>query len=453
MSQESDVAFGSLLPDMRKGPPGPVSRELVQRLRSVESRNITYAGEHWPVFWARARGANVEDADGNVYVDLTGAFGVALLGHGHPGVLAAVQGQSERLVHGMGDVHPPTVKVSFLERLTALAPWPQARAILASSGAEAVEAALKTAQMATGKPGIIAFEGGYHGLTLGALSTTARAHFRRPFFERLYPGVALCPFPDLLRDADAGEGPLRAVERALTDGGPNGDAIGCIIVEPVQGRAGARVAPHGFMSRLSRLAKDAGVLIIADEVLTGMGRCGAYLASERVGLRPDIVCLGKALGGGLPLSVCMAPASVMDAWPESSGEAIHTSTFLGHPLACVAGEAVLDALENEVVPERAALLGGRLMVALREALGAEPGVVDVRGLGLLVGIEFAEGPDRTPSVGRAVRVAEAALVRGLLVLPAGEEGHVIELTPSVDLTEPQMTFAVEALRDAVRDTA
>lgn len=453
MSQESDVAFGALLPDMRSGPPGPVSRELVQRLRSVESRNVTYSGERWPIFWERALGANVEDADGNVYVDLTGAFGVALLGHGHPGVMAAVQRQSERLVHGMGDVHPPTVKVSFLERLVALAPWPEARAILASSGAEAVEAALKTAQLATGKPGIIAFEGGYHGLTLGALSTTSRAHFRRPFFERLYPGVAICPFPDVLRDDDAVEASLRSVERALTDGGPNGDAIGAVIVEPVQGRAGARVAPHGFMPRLSRLAKAAGVMLIADEVLTGMGRCGAYFASERVGLRPDILCLGKALGGGLPLSVCMAPASVMDAWPESGGEAIHTSTFLGHPLACAAGEAVLDALESETVPERAALLGGRLVVALREALGAEPGVVDVRGLGLLVGIEFAGGPDRTPSVRRAVRVAEAALVRGLLVLPAGDQGHVIELTPSVELTEPQMDFAVEALRDAVRDTA
>jgi len=448
-----DIAFGSLLPVMRKGSPGPRSRELVQRLRSVESRNVTYAGDHWPVFWEKARGANVEDADGNVYIDLTGAFGVALLGHGHPGVMAAIRDQSERLVHGMGDVHPPTAKVAFLERLVALAPWPEARAILASSGAEAVEAALKTAHLATGKPGIIAFEGGYHGLTLGALSATSRPHFRRPFFERLYHGVAICPFPDLLRQSDAVEASLRSVERALADGGPNGDRIGAIIVEPVQGRAGARVAPHGFMPRLSRLAKDAGVMLIADEVLTGMGRCGAHFASERVELRPDIICVGKALGGGLPLSACLAPASVMDAWPESDGEAIHTSTFLGHPLACAAGEAVLDALEGEAVPERVSLLGGRLVVALREALGAEPGVAEVRGLGLLIGVEFADGPGRAPSVGRAVRVAEAALARGLLVLPAGDQGHILELTPSVELTEPQMTFAVEALRDAVRDTA
>jgi 4-aminobutyrate aminotransferase-like enzyme len=413
---------------------------------------VTFGDDGWPVFWERARGANVEDVDGNVYVDLTGAFGVALLGHAHPGVMAAVQEQSERLVHGMGDVHPPRTKVAFLEKLTAVAPWPEARALLATSGAEAVEAALKSAQLATGKPGVVAFEGGYHGLTLGALSTTSRPHFRRPFFERLYPGVAVCPFPDFLRDPDAAQTSLDAVERALARGGPNGDAVGAIIVEPVQGRAGARVAPHGYMARLSTLAKEAGVVLIADEIFTGMGRCGAYFASQRVGLRPDVICVGKALGGGLPLSACLAPPSVMDAWPPSDGEAIHTSTFLGHPLACAAGAAMLDALEAEAVPERVALLGGRLMVALREALAKEPGVADIRGLGLLLGVEFAAGPDGTPTAGRAVRVAHAALAEGLLVLPAGDQGHVLELTPPVDLTDEQLRFAVESLADVVRRT-
>ena len=453
MTQLPDARFGSLLPDMRKGAPGPGSRALLKRLRAVESRNVTYGGANWPVFWERARGANVEDVDGNVYVDLTGAFGVALLGHSHPGVMAAIRQQSEHLVHGMGDVHPPRAKVAFLEKLTRVAPWPEARAFLGTSGAEAVETALKTAQLATGKPGVVAFEGGYHGLTLGALSTTSRPHFRRPFFERLYPGVAVCPFPDLLRDADAAAASLAAVERAIVDGGPNGDAVGAIIIEPVQGRAGARVAPHGFMAHLSAMSRDAGVVLIADEILTGMGRCGAYFASERVGLRPDVICVGKALGGGLPLSACLAPPSVMDAWPESDGEAIHTSTFLGHPLACAAGAAVLDALENEAVPQRVGLLGGRLMVALRGALAGGLGVADIRGLGLLIGIEFAAGRNRSPSVGRAVRVAEAALQRGLLVLPAGDQGHVLELTPSVDMTETQMRFAVDSLVEAVRETA
>lgn len=210
MRQQPDARFGSLLPDVGKGPPGPASRALLKRLRAVESRNVTYGGDHWPIFWERAGGANVEDVDGNVYVDLTGAFGVALLGHCHPGVMAAVRRQGEHLVHGMGDVHPPRAKVSFLEKLAQAAPWPEARAFLATSGAEAVETALKTAQLATGKPGVVAFEGGYHGLTLGALSTTSRPHFRRPFFERLYPGVAICPFPDLFRDAAAAAASLAA---------------------------------------------------------------------------------------------------------------------------------------------------------------------------------------------------------------------------------------------------
>jgi 4-aminobutyrate aminotransferase-like enzyme len=418
----------------------------------VESRNVTYASDRWPIFWERAKGSNVEDVDGNVYVDLTGAFGVALLGHGHPGVMAAVHEQGEDLVHGMGDVHPSPGKVSFLEALAAITPWPEARTVLATSGAEAVEAALKTAHLATGKPGVIAFEGGYHGLTLGALSATSRPHFRRPFFERLYPGVAICPFPDLLRDGDAVGKALATVERALTSGGPNGDPVGAMIIEPVQGRAGARVAPHGFMPALSRLAREAGVLLIADEILTGMGRCGAYFASERVGLRPDIICVGKALGGGLPLSACLAPPAIMDAWPASTGEAIHTSTFLGHPLACAAGEAVLQALHTEAVLQRADVLGGRLVVDLRESLAGETGVADVRGLGLLIGVEFASGPSRTPSVGRAARVAEAALERGLLLLPAGDHGHVLELTPPVDLTEAQIRFSVDAIAQAVRQT-
>ena len=179
-----------------------------------------------------------------------------------------------------------------------------------------------------------------------------------------------------------------------------------------------------------------------------MGRCGTVLASERVGLEPDLICLGKALGGGLPLSACLARREVMDAWPESAGEAIHTSTFLGHPLACAAGVAVLEALEMEGTAERARLMGGRMVLALREALEGRPGVADVRGLGLMIGIELADGELR-PLTGAGVRAAEAALARGVLLLPAGEHGHVLELTPSVELTDEQMAFAVPAVVEAV----
>jgi 4-aminobutyrate aminotransferase-like enzyme len=375
----------------------------------------------------------------------------------------------------MGDVHPSGIRVRLLERLCALSPWPSARAVLASTGSEAVEIALKTAQLATGKPGILAFTSGYHGLTMGSLAATAREDFRRPFARRVYPGVAFAPFP-VARGGPDGPNALEVdrrtcdktlglVREALRLGAPNGDPIGAVLVEPVQGRAGARMAPRDFMAGLSDIARDAGVLVIADEVLTGMGRCGAVLASERVGLEPDLVCVGKALGGGLPISACIGAADVMDAWPRSDGEALHTSTFLGHPLACAAALAALERLDSERVLERADATGKRLLDGISERLSTTRGVGDVRGLGLLLGIELGDG--RAPGMGMqrsrtsarsnakssadgaGARVALGALRRGVIVLPAGDFGQVVELTPAVTLTDEQIEYAVDALASAV----
>ena len=427
----------------------------MERLARVESRNVTWRGERFPVFWEAARGANVRDVDGNVYLDLTGAFGVALVGHAHPAVTRAVEAQAERLLHGMGDVHPPALKVELLERLAALTPWPATRGVLASTGSEAVEIALKTAHLHTGRPGVLAFQGGYHGLTLGALAATARPYFRRPFQPRLFEGVAFAPFPDP-RDGDAAaRRALDEVESVLAHGAPGGHAIGAVIVEPVQGRAGVRVPPPGFMAGVSARAQAAGALVIADEVFTGVGRTGRFLASEAVGLAPDLICLGKALAGGLPLSACLGARPVMDAWPDSPGEALHTSTFLGHPLACAAALAVLDLVEGGLAG-RAAALGERLGGALRTALRGAAGVGEVRGIGLLLGIELVRGAEAGEGTGRvpwaegAVRVAEAALAEGLLVLPAGEEGHVVEMAPPACLTHVQVDAAVEILARVVR---
>ncbi len=444
------MTFGSRLPDLRIPPPGPASRALADRLRAVESRNVTHLADDWPIFWESAAGANVRDADGNVYVDLCAGFGVALLGHSHPAVSAAIAEQALRLTHGMGDVHPPSIRVELLERLRDLSPWPDARAVLASTGSEAVEIALKTAQLATGHPGVLAFEGGYHGLTMGSLATTARSTFRRPFVRRLYRGVAFAPYPLAgPRGATSMTLALEFVRRALRDGAPNGDPIGAVIVEPVQGRAGARVAPAGFMAEVSALAAEAGALIIADEILTGMGRCGAMLASTRVGLKPDLVCVGKALGAGLPLSACVGRRAVMDAWPESDGEAVHTSTFLGHPLACAAALAALDRYGPESVLTRAEALGESLRTRLATRLSGVPGVGEVRGLGLLLGIELVSGDRSALPAGAAARVAVAALREGVIVLPAGDVGQVVELTPSVALTDEQADYAVEALVKAI----
>ena len=399
-------------------------------------------GERFPVFWDAARGANVRDVDGNEYLDLSAAFGVALAGHAHPRITERVAAQAAVLMHGMGDVHPPALKLELLERLTALAPWPDAQAVLATSGSEAVEIALKTALLATGRAGVLAFSGGYHGLTAGALAATDRELFRRPFERRLYGGVTRVRLPTERDKPAVAEAALEQVERALARR-PGGDPVGAVVVEPIQGRAGVRVPPPGFLAAVAEKARAAGALLVCDEVLTGFGRTGKLFAHEHHGVVPDLLCVGKAFGGGMPISACLAPGRFMDAWPPSEGEAIHTSTFLGHPVACVAALAFLDVLADERLVERAHALGELLRAGLASGLQRVDEIVEVRGRGLLIGVELAAS-------GSAVALAERALRAGLIVLPAGDRGEVLQLTPPAVLTEAQVDHAVDALVERIR---
>ena len=307
------------LPELRTRVPGPRSRELAARLARVESRNVTCLTPE-PIFWERARGANVWDVDGNRYVDLGAAFGVANVGHAHPRVVSAVAGQAAALLHGMGDVHPSAVKVELLEALAGRFPGGgAARAVLGSSGSDAVEVALKTAALATGRSGVVAFEGAYHGLALGALDATYRETFRAPFLARLAGATAFARYGDA-EDVRRAAAACRA-------------PVGAVLVEPVQGRGGERVPPPGFLAALRRLCDAQGWLLIADEVYTGFGRTGAWFACEHETVRPDLLCVGKGLASGMPISACIGRAEVMDSWPASLGEALHTQTFLGHPPA------------------------------------------------------------------------------------------------------------------------
>ena len=416
---------------------------MVDRLAQVESRNVTYLSDDFPVFWSEARGANVRDLDGNVYLDLTGAFGVVGAGHAHPKVVEAIRLQAGKLIHGMGDVHPSALKVILLERLCELAPWKEARGILASAGSEAVEIALKTAHLATGRGGVIAFEGAYHGLTLGALSTTARKDFRDPFLVRLPEAVSFVPFPDPRLDGEEEHARcLAALDRAIASAEEAGRPPGAIIVEPIQGRAGVRVPPPGFLTAVRDRARRAGALLIFDEVFTGLGRTGSIFALEAENVVPDLLCLGKALGGGLPLSCCMGPLDVMEAWPMSEGEALHTSTFLGHPLSCAASLAFLEILEEEDLPGRARREGDRFRSRLSSALEGCPNSTQVRGRGLFVGLE----PDAAHAGSYAgVRTAKALLQEGAMVLPAGAQGEVVEITPPLAISRDQLDWAVELI--------
>jgi 4-aminobutyrate aminotransferase-like enzyme len=446
------MGFGSLLPEILAPPPGPRSLEMSRRLARVESRNVTHLTPTFPVFWESARGANVRDVDGNVFLDLTGAFGVSVAGHGNPLITQEIRDQAGRLVHGMGDVHPPAGKVEFLEALARIVPWEDSRTILGSSGSEAVEAALKTALLATGRPGIVAFEGAYHGLTLGSLAVTEREDFREPFRERLYPGVRFVPFPESLRMGSGAASQSLDAFAEVMDEGAGGEGIGAVIVEPIQGRAGVRVPPRGFLRDLASLVRGAGALLIFDEIFTGLGRTGSLLACLQEDVVPDLLCLGKGLGGGLPLSACVGPRDVMEAWPLSGGEALHTSTFLGHPLACAAGRSLLMELEGGDLVSRSRELGLEVVRGLRDRLDGVREVAEVRGRGLFVGVELADPGTLEPLDGAASVVAERALGRGILVLPAGRVGHVLELSPPLVITRDQLRWATGELGGIIRET-
>ena len=450
------LGAGDRLPAIVTPPPGPGSRALSERLGRVESRNVTYLADDFPIFWTHARGSNVIDADGNRFLDLAAAFGVAGAGHQHPRIVEAVRHQAGRLAHGMGDVHPPAIKVELLERLAALSPWRDARAVLASSGSEAVEIALKSAHLATGKGGVIAFEGGYHGLTLGALSATARDDFRRPFRTRLPKNVGFVPFPDPVRmGGRASSRSLEGLFEAFAAAADRGAPVGCVIMEPIQGRGGIRIPPPGFLAEVAQMTREAGAALVLDEIFTGFGRTGRLFALEHEGVIPDLICVGKALGGGLPLSACIGPRSVMDAWPQSEGEALHTSTFLGHPLACASALAFLDVMEQENLIARSREEGDRLRAKLADALAHVPHVAEVRGRGLFLGVELVhpstnpDQPSIDPWEGAGARVALEALSRGLLLLPAGDRGEVVEVTPPLVADRSQLDWAADVLSEIV----
>jgi len=376
---------GEQLPRVATPIPGPRSRRLGERLARVESRNITLIDERGPIFWERAAGANVVDVDGNVYVDLTAGFGVAAAGHANPVVAAAVAEQSARLTHAMGDVHPAEVKVALLERLAELAPGELGVSILGANGGDAVEAALKTAVMYTGRPGVVAFEGAYHGLGYGALGVTGLERFKAPFARQLYGGVRFAPFP-AESEPGAAERALDTVRRRILESPAGADPVGAVIVEPIQGRAGIRVPPAGFLRALRNLCAELGVLLIMDEVYTGLGRTGRWFACEHDDVVPDLLVVGKSLGGGLPLSAVVGPREVMEGWPRSTGEAIHTSTFLGNPVACAAALEQLRAIEEGGLIERAARLGDHVAARLDGWAGSRPWAAGHRGRGLMLSL-------------------------------------------------------------------
>ncbi len=418
--------------------PGPYSRNLAALLRTYEAPGVTYLGDDYPVFWASASGATVTDVDGNRYLDLTSAFGVAATGHTNPHVVEAIAAQAQRLMHGMGDVHPTEVRTKLLLRLSELAPGDLTKTYLSTSGAEAIEFALKTALLATGKPRTIAYHGAYHGLSLGALEVAGIEKFRTPFAPLVADRATFLPYPDATTSVESA---IREVSEAL-DRDPD---AGAVLLEPIQGRGGVIVPPDGFLRALRDLCYGRGVLLILDEIYTGFGRTGTMFACERERVVPDLLCVGKALGGGTPLSATIGSAAVMNAWPKSTGEALHTSTFLGNPLACAAALANLDEIARLDVPALVRAQEGALGDGLRR-LRTLANVSDVRGRGFLWAVEF-------DSAEFANRVVVRGLAAGIILLQSGPTGTSITIAPPPVIGANQLHRALEIFERTVRETA
>jgi len=421
---------------------------ILRQLRDYESRNIIFmeADGSWPIVWERAKGVHIWDAEGKKYLDLTAAFGVAAAGHANPAVVRAGQKQMAKLLHAMGDVHPHALKAQLARELSRITfeRWTKAnprsgKVIFNNSGFEAVEAALKTAMLATGSRGAIAFEGAYHGLGYGALNATHREHFRGPFRSQLGEFGHFLPFPKV-------RGELRALTAAAVKLFRR-ENIGAILVEPIQARGGINLPPPEFLPLLRKLCDEHGALLILDEIYTGFGRTGKWFACEHSGVVPDLICLGKALTGGFPLSACVGLADVMDAaWPDSTGEAIHTSTFLGHPVGCAMALAEIGEIRRLKLCERSARMGRLLLAQLTKLRVARSALrVSARGVGLMAGLELLT-ENGAPATEESLRVIKVMLHRGFILLPEGEHGNIISFTPPLMISEAQLGRMVAELQ-------
>jgi 4-aminobutyrate aminotransferase len=397
-----------------------------------------------------AEGAHLHTVDGRDVLDFGCGIGVTNLGHRHPAVVAAVHAQVDRLWHtSVTAFHPQMIEAAAA--LVSITPPSLDQVFLTNTGAEAVEGAIKLARRSTGRSDIIAFVGAFHGRTYGALSVTASKATYRRGMGPLLPGVHHVRYPYCFRYCSHPSGALcDLVERELellfaTTTAP--DTVAAILVEPVQGEGGYVVPPATFMPMLRKVCDEHGILLIADEVQSGFGRTGRMFAVDHTGVDPDIMCVAKALGNGMPIAAIIARHRVMRAWHE--GE--HGSTFGGNPVACAAAVAVIETLSRERIPERAERLGRKVMERARGWQPEIPALADVRGLGLMIGMEFMQ--DGAPATALVDRIAAAALARGLLVLSCGIDANVIRLIPPLTIPEDELDAGLDILEAAMREVA
>ncbi|HVH28797.1 MAG TPA: acetyl ornithine aminotransferase family protein [Vicinamibacterales bacterium] len=437
-----------MLPVIKTALPGPRARAIIERDAAVVSPSYTRG---YPLVVERASGSMVEDVDGNLFLDCSAGIAVNATGHSHPDVVSAITDQAARFLHMSGTDFYYDVQVRLAEELAAIMPIRGGvKSFFGNSGTEAIEASLKLARYATRRQGFIAFHGGFHGRTMGALALTGSQAVQRRGFNPLMAGVYHAPYPYCYRcppgltpDAYVEEC-LGYIENHLFTQLAAPDEIAAVVVEPIQGEGGYVVAPDRFLRGLRDITRKHGILLIADEVQSGMGRTGKMFAIEHCGVEPDIVATAKGIASGMPLGVSSARADLM-TWPRGA----HASTFGGNPVSCAAALATLKLLKEQLL-ENAATIGGYLFARL-EALAEKRRLIgDVRGRGLMIGVELVR--DRQTKERALVErnaVVTAAFNRGLLILGAGRNS--VRFSPPLVLTRDQADTAVRIFDEALAE--
>jgi 4-aminobutyrate aminotransferase len=437
-------------PQLKTSLPGPRAKALIDRDGAVVSPSYTRS---YPFVMARGQGVAVEDVDGNVFLDCAAGIAVNSTGHSHPAVVNAIIEQAKTFLHMSGTDFYYEPQVRLAEEMNAIAPWTGAkRSFFSNSGTEAMEAAVKLARYHTKRYGIIAFLGSFHGRTLGSLSLTSSKSIQRRGFGPPLSGVYHAPFPNPYRRADGQS------EEAVTDAAldyieenilvhlVSPDEVAGVVVEPIQGEGGYVVPPQSFFERLRALTSKHGILLIADEVQSGMGRTGRMFAIEHFGVEPDIVTIAKGIASGMPLGVTTARADIM-TWPPGA----HASTFGGNPVSCAAAMATIGLLKESLV-NNAAVVGEHLLGRLREVQDKHALVGDVRGKGLMIGIELVrDRKTKERASAERDRLVEECFTRGLLVLGAGR--NTLRLCPPLVLTKDEADVVVRIIDESLAAVA
>ncbi|MCK5809864.1 MAG: 4-aminobutyrate--2-oxoglutarate transaminase [Cocleimonas sp.] len=401
----------------------------------------TGVGQAHPLFAERAENAEIWDVEGRRYIDFSSGIGVVNTGHLHPKVKAAVAVQLEKFSHTCVHVMMYESYIEVCERLNALVPGDtEKRSLLLNSGSEAIENAIKVARKYTGRTGVIAFSGGFHGRTLLALSLTGRVVPYKAGYGPFAPEVYHAPFPNP-RNGLSVDAAIAGLEQ-LFKSDIECERVAAFLIEPVQGEGGFLPAPPEFLQRLRTIADENGIVLIADEVQCGFGRSGKMFACEHAGIEPDLIVLAKGLAGGFPLSALVGKAEMMNAAPPSS----LGGTYGGNPLACAAALAVFEVMEEEKIPQKAAKIGAHMMMRLNEMAETCPAIGDVRGLGSLVAIELFDDAEHTlPSMAKAMALVECARTQGLILLSCGVNGNVIRFLPPLTIEQAVLDEGLDCL--------